>query len=189
MQHCKKKCYINNLQSKWISFYFNTFSISMIVTGIFLPTTTMTVLPHLSTPECEKESIASHLDCIKTVSSTPIGEECTAYCLTACPGFEAGSGLRGRLPVSNMLCTFLPMHFLIQLQTACVMNSLHISTSPCLMNSSCKDVRVGYIFWNISIIQYYKKHLDERFYVFHPHVAQWTGLLCCTAGESLPPFG
>lgn len=125
--------------------YFYTFSISMIVTGIFLPTTTMTVLPHLSTPECEKESIMAYLDCMKTFSSTPTGEECTAYCLTVCPGFEAGSGLRDQLLVSNMLCTFLPMHFLIQHQTACVMNSLDVSTSPCLINFSCKDVKVGYI--------------------------------------------
>ncbi len=33
-----------------------TFSISISVTGIFLPTTTMTVLPHKSTPENEKKS-------------------------------------------------------------------------------------------------------------------------------------
>lgn len=33
-----------------------TFSISISVTGIFLPTITMTVLPHISIPENEKSA-------------------------------------------------------------------------------------------------------------------------------------
>lgn len=127
-----------------MSIYVYTFSISMIVTGIFLPTTTMTVLPHLSTPKCEKESITIHLDCVKPVSSTLTGEECIAFCLTVRPGFEAGSGLRGRLPVSNMLCTFLPMHFLIQHQTAYV-NSLHFNLTLFneLILERCKAIHFG----------------------------------------------
>lgn len=67
-------CHTQNIIKESMSIFSFTFSISISVTGIFLPTTTMTVLPHKSTPENEKKKKNSGILLKKVSSHTHIAD-------------------------------------------------------------------------------------------------------------------